>query len=697
MLWKRGKLNKGFVIYLADDDKERLITTSVRIGFPFVVAPRGTPNYSQPGDHALTAAENWFRFGSVLALSILTTLQAMAGPSSDVLLPRTTKGYVSVAQPTEFEARWNKTQLGQMFNDPVMQPFVEDLKKQLQEKYRAVEEKLGITWDDLDGVPAGEMSLSLIERQGADAALAITIDVTNHEQQAEGLLAAVERRFAARGGRRENTSSGGTELRVFTVPSDAGSPPQQTIYFVKDNLLCGIDDRKEADAILQRFAGEPTDNLRSVPAYRMTMERCGREAGQLAPEARWYVDPFGLTFAARTLEKTARRPNEQDVAKILYETGFDAVQGAGGYLNQLVEGHIEFLNRAAVYAPPAPGKENDPLRWNLSMRMLQLPNAAGFEPQSWVPRMSAGYSTLQLEIDKAFDNVGPLFDALQEHEDAWVNTLEGWKTDPYGPKVDVQNEFIVNLGQRITIVTDYDMPIGVKSERSIFAIEATNEQALAATLEKWMSKEPDVVRRAEGQFVIWERVPEQVDVSHPGIDVLPPGFERVTTETDKQADEDDEQVERVLPNSAVCVALGHLMMASDIEYLREVLEGFAQRERLASSLDYQQVVEEMENLAPGERCAWSFGRTDEEIRPTFELLRQGKMPEAETMLAKFLNNVLTTEVEREEGTIRKQRIDGSRLPDFETVRRYLGPAGRALRSENDGWIYTGALLNKEAP
>ena len=81
----------------------------------------------------------------------------------------------------------------------------------------------------------------------------------------------------------------------------------------------------------------------------------------------------------------------------------------------------------------------------------------------------------------------------------------------------------------------------------------------------------------------------------------------------------------------------------------------------------------MEHLAPGERSGWSFGRTDEELRPTFELMRQGKMPEAKTMLGKFLNNMLTTEDEREEGTIRKQRIDGSRLPNFEAVRRYFGP------------------------
>jgi hypothetical protein len=587
-----------------------------------------------------------------------------------------------------------------MFNDPVMQPFVEDLKKQLQDKYRAVEEKLGITWDDLEGVPAGEMSFSLIERKDQDAALAITIDVIGHEQQAEELLAAIEQRFAARGGRRENVNSSGTQMSVFQVPRDAGRKPQQTVYFIKDNMLCGIDDRAEAEAMLNRFAGEPDDNLQSLRAYSITMERCRREAGQLEPEARWFVEPFGFIFAARTLEKTARRPSEQDVAKILLENGFDAVQGAGGFLNQLVEGHVEFLTRASIYAPPAAGKENDPLRWNLSMRMLQLPNTANFQPQPWIPRMSATYATLQLELDKAFENVGPLFDDLQEHEDAWANTLEGWKTDPYGPKVDVRNEFIAYLGQRITIITDYDLPIGVKSERSVFAIEAADEPALAQTLERWMTKEPDVERRELGQFVIWERVPQQVAVANVERDALPPGFERLTTGPEKKADkvkEEDEQLERVLPNSAVCVALGHLMMASDIDYLREVLEGFAQRERLASSLDYQQVEKALERLAPGERSAWSFGRTDEELRPTFELLRLGKMPQAETMLAKLLNNLLTTEVEREEGTIRKQRIDGSRLPNFEAVRRYLGPAGRALRSDPDGWTYTDALLHKEAP
>jgi hypothetical protein len=46
--------------------------------------------------------------------------------------------------------------------------------------------------------------------------------------------------------------------------------------------------------------------------------------------------------------------------------------------------------------------------------------------------------------------------------------------------------------------------------------------------------------------------------------------------------------------------------------------------------------------------------------------------------------------------LRKQRIDGSNLPEFEAIRAYLGPAGGYMRSEPNGWYVTGVLLNKQA-
>jgi hypothetical protein len=139
------------------------------------------------------------------------------------------------------------------------------------------------------------------------------------------------------------------------------------------------------------------------------------------------------------------------------------------------------------------------------------------------------------------------------------------------------------------------------------------------------------------------------------------------------------------------------MMASDIDYLTEILGGFAQRDRLASSADYQQLTEALNKLAPGDRCGWAFGRGDEEMRPMYEMVRQNRMPESKSMVGKLLNNVLTTEADRKAGKPRTQRVDGLLLPEFEAVRRYFGPHGRVVRSDLDGWFMTGAIMHTEAP
>jgi hypothetical protein len=249
------------------------------------------------------------------------------------------------------------------------------------------------------------------------------------------------------------------------------------------------------------------------------------------------------------------------------------------------------------------------------------------------------------------------------------------------------------MGERITLFTGYDTPVSVDSERSLFAIEATNEKALSAAIEKWMKSEPDVVRRNLGQYVVWERVPPNVTFEEPDV----PGFTTIGSDDEDQVAQEEQERERVLPNSAVTVAMGHLMMSSDIKYLGEIVEGFGQRDRLASSLDYQQVVSVLNMQMPGERCVLEFGRSDEELRPIFELVRQNKMPESKSILGKLLNRILRTEKERADGVLRKQQIDGSSLPNFEAVRRYCGPHGGVVRSERNGWMMTGVVLNKEAP
>jgi hypothetical protein len=600
-----------------------------------------------------------------------------------------------VTNAEQAQQHFDQTQFGQMLDDGVMEDFRKSLDTQIRDKFGDLTNRLGFTYDDLDGVIAGELALAIIDRpEKEEASLAILMDVTGRDAAVKNYLAAVEKRLTASGGVKQEIEAGDTTLTTYLIPAKNGKDePIETVYFQRDNVLVGINGREEAQAMLKRFAGSPTDNLQSQPAFQATMAKLQTASGNLQPEIRLYADPFGLTYALRTLDKAARLREDKDLAKILQDQGFDAIQGVGGYVNMLPDADSEVVYRAAVYAPPAKGMENDPLRWNLAMRMLQMPNVADLTPQSWVPRMCARYATYNVDVLNAFDHFGTLFDAIEGHKDAFKTSMEGIEQDAYGPRVNVRDELVAHMGSRISLVTDYSMPISVNSERSLIAIEAKEEAKLADTIQRIMEKEPDIERREFGNFVIWERVPEDVSIQELSIDA--PGLTPLSI--DEPAAEDDSEEEHVLPNSAVCVAYGQLMIASDIKYLEYLLQGFGQREMLVNSGDYEMVSARMDQLAPGPRCGWSFVRTDEAFRPTYELIRQGRMPESKTMFGKFLNRMLTTEVEKEEGVLRKQKLDGSELPSFEAVRRYFGPAGRVLKSDADGWLLTGTVLNKEAP
>ena len=230
----------------------------------------------------------------------------------------------------------------------------------------------------------------------------------------------------------------------------------------------------------------------------------------------------------------------------------------------------------------------------------------------------------------------------------------------------------------------------------MFAIEAKDEKGSPKHSKSGWRRRPDVERRQVGQYVIWERVAEGKRRRTSPMSRCP-ASRTIRTGSDEKSVNEKKRSERVLPNSAVTVALGHMMMASDINYLTELLQGFGQHERLASSADYQQMLEVMNKLAPGERSGWVFGRSDEEVRPTFDLIREGKMPQSKSMLGKLLNKMLTTEDEKKQACRAGNASTAANLPEFEAVRRYFGPHAGVVRSDKDGWFVTGALLNKEAP
>lgn len=626
---------------------------------------------------------------SYVCCATVLVAQALATPS-DRLMPAETQGFASVADVNLLVEHWHQTQFGQLVQDDTMRPFIEDMREQFNENISGVKEKLGFTYGDLRDIAGGELGVGVVEVKNGRAALAMTIDTTGRQRQLENLLAKVDKELAKLNATKSTANHDGTEFVTFNIPPQReGGIARETVYFVKDNILVATDNAKLANEIFNRF-GQTSGGLAEVAGYQQTMQRCQQEAGSLVPDLRWYVNPFGYARAAQTWEIANTKRKGKDYVKILEEQGFDAVQALGGYVNLALNGGYELLHRTAVYAPPVEGA---PDKYELAMRMMKFPNQTDMTAHKWIPRQLATYRTFNCDLDNAFQHVGTLFDAIAGYEDAFANVLEGLERDPYGPQVDVQKDFVAHLGERVMLVTDYIVPITVKSERFMIVVELTNEKAIAATVEKFMKSDPNASSSEFEGLQIWEIHEAEADI--PEIDIA------VVDDLDALLDDpsfetsDDTPGGGALASSAVCVTDGHLFISSHADFLHQVLAAENRDNTLAKAGDFQEVDRVLTELLPGAVAAKFFIRTDEAYRPIYELIKQGKMPESETLLGRLLNRMLTPPEIEDEGILREQKIDGRKLPDFEMVRRYFGPSGTVVRSDDDGWFIVGATLSKQ--
>jgi hypothetical protein len=629
---------------------------------------------------------------------------------SEALLPDTTQGFFAISNVDILAKHWQKTQLGHLMDDPVMKPFTEDVRRQINQRWSNIHDRLGLSLDDMRDLPGGDVGIGMIAPAPGQAALAIVVDVTGKLPRANELLKNVTETQLKRGAKRsevkvdvcadaviqfdlperegdkEATPSelqgGEAAKKTDDAPAAVAAPTRRAFYCLTGNLLVVTDNFDVTKGILGRVKGDRSKSLADHKPFQAVMERCRKDYGRGTPQMRWFIHPLGYAEAARAATASDKRRKGKSILEVMRNQGVGALQGVGGFVDFKNEGY-DLVHRTAVYAPGP---------FQKSMKMLVLPNKTDFVPQPWVPRDIATYATLYFDILNAFDNFGSLFDELfgEGERGVWIDTLKSLKMDPNGPQIDLREELVTHLGQRVSILTDYQLPIGVNSERLLCAIEVKNPKAVAVAIKKLYKNDPTVkMRDVKGQ-IIWEFVEDETPpMEVPQIEL---GDSPAPAPAAPEKNDDEKERKRLLPHAAFTVWNGHLMVASHIDFLLKIIAPPKKINLLKDDVDYKVVNAEIKKFQPA-KCFQFFSRTDEEYRPTYELIRQNKMPESEALFAKLLNALFG---EGKEGEVRQQRIDGSKLPEYQVVRRYLGPAGLQVTTEPDGWYLKGFTLSKEA-
>ncbi|MCA9120755.1 MAG: hypothetical protein H6822_32555 [Planctomycetaceae bacterium] len=673
-----------------------------------------------------------------LSIVVIAATQANAAKPSEMLLPNTTKAYVSVPDVDKLREHFDQTQIGLLLRDPVMQPFVEDVQRQIQDKLSEASVRLGLRWEDMEDVYGGEVAMALLQPWDHEAAaatlelatvtataqakaakmnpeetsaavaiavekaqktldaerreqraVAMLVDVTEHLPQANQLLAKVAKNHLDKGAKQSSVVLSGVTFSVFTDPKEEDEPADRTSFYgIYQDQLIAADRQDVVESILAKFSEPGTDALKDFEPYAKSMANSHTAMNGTESHLRFFLEPFGYTEVKRAYSG-GRKRRGTDMLRVLQNQGFTAIQGIGGQISFKTKEH-DIRHHTLIYAPPVERKAGDlaVTKYDLAARMLEFPNKTEVAPMSWIPRGLATHLTFNWKMKDAFWYAESLVNEIAGDE-VFKDVIENIQFDPHGPQIDIEKELTNHLGERATVLGDYRLPITPKSERMMVAIEVTNPETVMQTVNKAMENDPAAKKREHNGHVIWELLNEEAEVAEIQIEGFDGGFG-----FDTPAVESEEEDKPFIPNSAVTVANGHLLIATHVDYIVDVLEPPSTADSLAEAVDFQAVSDALVGLQSNEDSFRLFARTDEAYHVTYDLLRQGKMPESESMLGKLLNAMFTSE-DAEEDELREQQLDGSKLPEFQIVRRYLGPTGFFVRTVDDGWTVAGCLLTKD--
>jgi hypothetical protein len=232
------------------------------------------------------------------------------------------------------------------------------------------------------------------------------------------------------------------------------------------------------------------------------------------------------------------------------------------------------------------------------------------------------------------------------------------------------------------------------SERFLVAISLVNSPAMAKSISKMLETDPDAKLLELDGVEIWEIINE--DDGDPVLDLEgQDDFDAFSFESEDEEEVDSDDAPLLMSNAAISVVHGHLMIASHVDFIVEILRNPVAEPNLGDASDYLAMQNALTALGSNKNDTIRvFSRSDEELHASYEMIRQEKMPESKGLLGRLLNQVLGP---KEKGVVREQKIESKNMPDFQVVRRYLGPVGLFVRAENDGMYSAATGLNKNVP
>jgi hypothetical protein len=614
---------------------------------------------------------------AAFGLTALSSLAFADRPTSMKLFPEESLVFVRVTNASEFGEHVRQTATGRMIQDPQLRPFVDALYGKAGELYASeIQEKVGVSWEDLKKLPKGEVAIAVVARPEKQPALLLMIDQGTEPSVVGKLVDRVIELAEKEGGEISNEKIGDVEVTVVRDKDQENRmfgvcQREDTIIVATDpNVIRGVLwhwDHAGDTATAENATAGAAKETAVAPAAEIEKKDGGAAKsgeGKSAAQAAEFVPGRTLAQNERfvAIVKNCRRPQDPPPQLLFFVDPIELVRNVGrgngglqfalGLFPSLGLDGLMAVGGATTYATDeydALGQFHVLLQ-NPRSGVLMLPafHDGDVRPQPFVPLALETYITWNWNLRTTYDRLVALVDQYR-----YQGSVDKFVKEKISEKlgIDVPTQIIDNLKGRSTWMIGYDRPSKTTGQKHIFALELKDENAAKESLKTVMAKFPDLFEeRHFGNVTYYSLMPK-----------------RMRERPDEERPMDP----------FVGVVDGYFFIGgSCMQFERCIAARDGTAPRMADSSDFARtsavIGREMRGVTP---VLFSIGRFEETLRQWYDLLTSEKT-RALIENNKEKNRFLAALAEV---------MDQNKLPPFETLMQYAAPGGGILYDTDDGY------------
>ncbi len=607
------------------------------------------------------ALVGWF---GLLGAAMAATPALAAAPPERVL-PDSTIFVFKINDAKALRESFRSSHYGQLWHDPAMKDFRDELGQKIEDATRPLKEKVGVNLRELFELPQGAVTLAVMSRDDAKfpVAFALIADAgDNKDRMAEVLTKATKQAQEAGAKAREETFSGMT-IHILPAPSEdkpkdkdqqkgEGKSPEVSLAWTQAESVFyfavgtpGSDVEVIKDLTAHR---EGRDNsLASNESFAKTQAKIDSGKAQLV----WFLDVAKIVKLALKASAKGNEGQMQQNEVLVQELGLNGLKSIGGSFS-FASGHFDSLSKTFFLAPkPVQGL----------LKVFSFPPIR-LRPEAWIPATVASYQSISWDLDHAFEAIEEVINKFQP---GMLNLVEQQLVGPNGGQpLSFKNDFFGPIGDRLTLVSDFKKPVKEDSQRMLLAVALEDEKAFQATMSRL--------------FEISQAAPKKRDFQ--GTTIYDVDLPNMPNPNAAGAAPFKGQI-------SFAVAKQMFLVTTDTSLLEQVLRpGSAPLEENAG---FQSVIKEM----PEQVSGMTFVRPDESAHLLYDLIKSGQYEKAMQQMMGANARGPRPQQMPQIGKV----IPNEKLPDFSTLAKYLTLGGSYSVMDDDGFTMTGFTLKRQGP